>query len=102
MRLDFMIIQYTIIYCIIMSTVILTKWGNSIGLRIPSNIIKEAHLAAGEKLDINVNKKGGVVLMPFKNPQAGWTEKFNAIADAEQDEILIDLPNEFDEDEWIW
>ena len=36
----------------IMSTVILTKWGNSISLRIPSNIIKEAHLVAGEKLDI--------------------------------------------------
>ncbi len=85
-----------------MSTVILTKWGNSIGLRIPSNILKEAHLAEGEKLDIKVNKKGGVTLMPFKNQQAGWTEKFNAIADAEQDETLIDLVNEFDEDEWTW
>ena len=87
---------------LIMSTVILTKWGNSIGLRIPSNIMKEAHLAEGEKLNITVNKKGGVILMPLKNPQAGWTEKFNAIADALQDETLIDLPNEFDKDEWTW
>ena len=85
-----------------MSTVTLTKWGNSIGLRIPSNIMKEAHLAEGEKLDITVNKKGGVILMPVKNTQAGWTEKFNAIADAEQDEALLDLVNEFDEDEWTW
>ncbi len=85
-----------------MSTVILTKWGNSIGLRIPSNIMKEAHLAEGEKLDITVNKKGGVILMRVKNPQAGWTDKFNAIADAEQDETLIDLVNEFDVDEWTW
>ncbi len=85
-----------------MSTVILTKWGNSIGLRIPSNIIKDAHLAAGEKLDITVNKKGGISLMPLKHSQAGWTEKFNAIADAQQDETLIDLPNAFDEDEWTW
>jgi antitoxin MazE len=87
---------------LIMSTVILTKWGNSIGLRIPSNIMKEAHLVEGEKLDITVNKKGEVILMPFKNPQAGWIDKFNAIADAEQDETLIDLVNEFDEDEWTW
>jgi antitoxin MazE len=85
-----------------MSTVILTKWGNSIGLRIPSNIMKEANLVEGEKLDITVNKKGGVILMPLKNPQAGWIDKFNAIADAEQDETLIDLVNEFDEDEWTW
>ena len=61
-----------------------------------------AQLAEGEKLDITVNKKGGVILMPVKNPQAGWTDKFNAIADAEQDETLIDLVNEFDEDEWTW
>ena len=85
-----------------MSTVILTKWGNSIGLRVPSTIMKEVHLAEGEKLEITVNKKGGVMLMPVKKSQAGWTEKFNAIADAEQDETLIDLLNEFDENEWTW
>ncbi|MDA9272268.1 hypothetical protein N9Q05_02685, partial [bacterium] len=60
------------------------------------------HLSEGEKLDITVNKKGRVILMSLKNPQAGWTEKFNAIADAEQNETLIDLPNEFDENEWTW
>lgn len=85
-----------------MSTVILTKWGNSIGIRIPAAIIKEAHLASGEELNITVNKQGVVILMPVKNPQADWTEKFNAIADANHDETLIDLPNEFDEDEWTW
>ncbi len=85
-----------------MSTVILTKWGNSIGLRIPAAIIKEAHLVSGEELTISVNKKGGVILTPVKNLQAGWVEKFNAIADAKQDISLIDLPNEFDEEEWTW
>ncbi len=40
--------------------------------------------------------------MPFKNLQAGWIDKFNAIADAEQDETPIDLVNAFDEDEWTW
>jgi antitoxin component of MazEF toxin-antitoxin module len=85
-----------------MSTVILNKWGNSMGIRIPATIIKEAHLAPGEELTITVNKKGSVVLMPVKNPQAGWTEKFNAIADTDQSDALIDLPNAFDEDEWTW
>lgn len=85
-----------------MSTVVLTKWGNSIGIRIPAAFIKEAHLTSGEKLNITVNKKGVIMLMPVNNLQAGWTEKFNAIADANHDDALIDVPNKFDEDEWTW
>ena len=50
-----------------MSTVILTKWGNSIGLRIPSAIIKEAHLKSGEILDISINQKGGITLNPIQH-----------------------------------
>jgi hypothetical protein len=38
--------------------------------------------------------------LPIKDLQEGWTEAFNAIADSNQDELLIDLPNEFDEEEW--
>ena len=85
-----------------MSTVVLAKWGNSIGIRIPSSLIKEAHLSPGETLTITANKKGGLTLVPLKNSQKGWTEQFNAIADAQQDNSLIDLPNEFDEEEWTW
>ena len=85
-----------------MSTVILTKWGNSVGVRIPSNIIKEAHLTEGEKLNIIVNQNGSVILMPVKNQQEDWTEKFNAIADAQLNESLIELQNDFDKDEWSW
>ena len=85
-----------------MSTVILTKWGNSIGVRIPAPIIKAAHLEIGEALDITVAKNGSVSLVPIKNAQADWKEQFNAIADAKLDEPLIDLPNEFDGEEWTW
>lgn len=85
-----------------MSTVILTKWGNSIGIRIPAAIIKEAHLTPGEEMEITINKQGGVSLLPIKNQQEGWMEAFNAIADAKEDDLLIDSPNEFDEADWTW
>lgn len=85
-----------------MSTVTLTKWGNSIGIRIPAAIMKQAHLVSGEELSITVSKTGRVILMPIKNFREGWTEKFNAIADAKQDELLFDLSNEFDNEEWTW
>lgn len=85
-----------------MSTVRLTKWGNSIGVRIPANIIKEAHLKKDEELQIMVNEEGGLTLIPHKNEQADWTDQFNAIADAKMDEPLLDVANTFDDDQWTW
>ena len=85
-----------------MSKVTLTKWGNSIGVRIPHSILKESHLKTGEELEIRVNKKGGLSLIPISNPQKGWTEAFNAIADAQNDDLLLDISNEFDQDDWKW
>lgn len=85
-----------------MSTVTLTKWGNSIGIRIPSVIIKEAHLHPGEELEIKVDEKGVLTLIPIKNQQEGWLDKFNAVADAGSDDSHLDIGNDFDRDEWTW
>lgn len=87
-----------------MSTVTLTKWGNSIGIRIPSVLIKQAHLAPGEELEIIANKQGGFTLVPIKNQQKGWLDMFNAIADSDANDNtpLSNISNDFDEDEWTW
>ena len=85
-----------------MHTVTLTKWGNSIGVRIPAAVIKQTNLSPGEELTIEADEKGKVTLTPVKDPQQGWEEAFNAIAKEGGDQLLIDLPNEFDEEEWTW
>lgn len=85
-----------------MSTVTLTKWGNSVGIRIPAIIMKEAHLVPGEELEIRADEKGVLTLIPIKNQQEGWTEKFNAIADSDNEDLYLDISNEFDADEWTW
>lgn len=85
-----------------MATVTLVKWGNSIGIRIPAGIIQEAHLKLGEELKVVINKKGALMLTPIHDPQKGWVEAFNAVADARNNSLLIDVPNEFDEEEWTW
>lgn len=87
---------------VIMSTVTLTKWGNSIGIRIPAVIIKEAHLYPGEELEIRVDEKGVLTLIPIKNQQEGWLEQFNASVDDSSDEAHLNLSNDFDVDEWTW
>lgn len=85
-----------------MLTVTLSKWGNSMGIRVPADLVKEARLYPGEKFTIKTNKQGGILLIPINDPQQGWTEAFNAIADADNDELLINIENEFDLDEWKW
>lgn len=85
-----------------MSTVTLTKWGNSIGIRIPSVIIKEAHLYPGEQLEIKADEMGVLTLIPIKNQQEEWLEKFNAAADSSSGEVHLDIANDFDMDEWTW
>lgn len=39
-----------------MNNVVISKWGNSLGLRIPSNIVKNLNLKEGETLIINEHK----------------------------------------------
>ena len=84
-----------------MPTTTVVKWGNSIGVRIPMALIREAHLTVGEVLKVSMNKQGGVVLTPIANTQTGWTEAFNRYAD-QQDDALMDQSNAFDQDEWTW
>ncbi|MCR4316204.1 MAG: AbrB/MazE/SpoVT family DNA-binding domain-containing protein [Planctomycetes bacterium] len=42
-----------------------TKWGNSIGLRIPKNIAKEASVEEGTVVDVSV-EKDRIVLKPVR------------------------------------
>ena len=52
-----------------MQTVSLKKWGNSIGVRIPAALLKEAHLEPGEILEICINEDGALILTPTKQKQ---------------------------------
>ena len=85
-----------------MPTVSLKKWGNSVGVRIPSAFLKEAHLEAGEVLNISLNEDGALILTPANSKQKEWLEQFNAIADNAHEGEILDFPNQFDEEDWTW
>ena len=39
----------------------------------------------------------------IENPQADWTEAFNAAADEISDfPLILDIQTNFDQDEWTW
>ena len=41
------------------------KWGNSLGLRIPKSFAKEAHVEAGGRVDLSV-QKGTLLIRPVR------------------------------------
>src|SRR3989338_6789420 len=94
--------KFNYYWCFKMSTVALKKWGNSVGIRIPVELLRKGHLDSGAVLDISMDDNGVITLIPAQDKQAGWTEKFNVIADSELDSAPAHLDNEFDRDEWSW
>ena len=44
----------------------IAKWGNSLAIRIPQTVAKDAGLAEGDQLELKVNKQGQIVLRPAK------------------------------------
>lgn len=44
----------------------LSKWGNSLGLRVPRGIAEELNLAEGSRVEIALDAKGRVVVTPSR------------------------------------
>jgi antitoxin MazE len=81
----------------------LTKIGNSQGIRIPKPLIKQAKL---ENCEIEFElTKDGLLLKPVKNnPREGWEENIKNILsknNSKDEAILDDWLNE-ELDEWEW
>ena len=43
----------------------LSKWGNSLGLRLPKSVAREAHLDEGDTVDVSVDN-GSIVIRPSR------------------------------------
>ena len=41
-----------------------SKWGNSLALRIPQSVVKDARLAEGDRLTLDISADGSIVLRP--------------------------------------
>jgi antitoxin MazE len=45
---------------------IISKWGNSLAVRIPLAIAKQASLSEGDCVRLSLNRNGGIVLRPAR------------------------------------
>lgn len=86
-----------------MQTVILKKWGNSMGVVIPNNTLKVTRSYEGEQFEISARKDGSIVLKPADNVHEQWKAAFNKMAEQKADEPLLKgVSTKFDEEEWQW
>ena len=78
----------------------LTKIGNSKGVIIPAQLLKQCQLDGMVMLEV---RDDTIVISKPDQPRNGWEEAFNASTSFE-DELLIDesVVNDFDGGEWTW
>ena len=78
----------------------LTKIGNSKGVIIPAQLIKQCQLDGMVMLEV---RDETIVISKLDQPRSGWEEAFKASTRSEN-KLLIDetVINDFDNSEWTW
>jgi len=76
----------------------LIKIGNSKGVRITSNIIKECEL--GNEIEIKVLDKK-VIIEAIREPRSDWNSSFEKMHKNKEDLLINESSNDFDKD-WEW
>lgn len=80
----------------------IVRIGNSQGIRIPPQVLKESGLQG----EVEVHIEGdSLVIRPLKKARAGWAEAFREMARQGDDRLLDpDGPSltSWDEEEWEW
>ena len=76
----------------------LIKIGNSKGVRITSNIIKECEL--GNEIEIKVVDKK-IIIEAIKEPRSNWDTSFEKMHKNNEDILISESSNDFDKD-WEW
>lgn len=85
-----------------MTQVTIKKWGNSLGLRIPKTVLAENNLQEGAHLVIHT-VDGRIILEPQKRKvREGWAEAAKQAHANGDDKMMMDISNEFDQEEWTW
>jgi len=71
--------------------------GNSKGIRLPQTLLKQYNLKSKVVVDL---EKEGFFIKP-KKVREGWAESFKEMSDNSDDNLILpDFQNTFDEEEW--
>jgi antitoxin component of MazEF toxin-antitoxin module len=65
--------------------------GNSKGVRLPKQALRECRLKAGETVRLDVRGRS-IVITPKKNPREGWAESFRRSPSRRPENLWGDVP----------
>jgi antitoxin MazE len=89
-------------YIVITMRARIVRIGNSRGIRIPKVILEAAGLSDDVELEVS---EEGLIVRSVTGVRQGWDDRFRAMADAGDDELLdaeaVEAPT-WDEEEWEW
>lgn len=58
----------------------ISKWGNSLALRLPASIAKKLHIQVGDSIELTLNSQSEIVLTPSKVfDKAAFLQNLNTI-----------------------
>ncbi|NBX03572.1 MAG: AbrB/MazE/SpoVT family DNA-binding domain-containing protein [Alphaproteobacteria bacterium] len=74
--------------------------GNSKGIRIPKNLLKECGFEDSAEMEV---RAGSIVLTPSHTARSQWENAFAYMAARGDDKLIDSAQNtRFDKDEWQW
>ena len=82
-------------------TAIVSKWGNSKGIRIPNEILQKANIDLNDKLSVETEKDGCIILTKYPTPQKGTLEYlFKDYQEPPFQTELVDLGQPVGNEKW--
>lgn len=73
--------------------------GNSKGIRIPVQILKECSIK--DKIHLEV-QDGKIIITPVNNPRENWDAEFKLMHENGDDKLIIDDILDDDMEDWEW
>lgn len=74
--------------------------GNSQGIILPAALLRQLKLSVKSGVEIKL-VDGVIIIKP--DARRGWAEAAKEMGSSGDDELLMDdFPNEFDDQEWTW
>ena len=82
-------------------TAVVSKWGNSRGIRIPNEILRKASIELNDTLSLRVENDGCIILTKYPTPQKGTLEYlFKDYHEPPFQTELVDLGPPVGEEQW--
>ena len=81
-------------------TVSVVQIGNSRGIRLPKNILRELNIR--DEVEMIVRNDSLVIKNTERKPRAGWNEAFSQMAKNKEDKQLLNENMNSDDFDWVW